>query len=127
MENFFKDKSKQSEVLSEHGRVQIWSFKKRIHHMVTTLSGEGIWKWQTRSNRDILSGILETQSRNLNLDSIQALTDEWKIVLNSCPLWIKIVSDVNSPVQLVAAKVCSHCSPDLFGPDLFYLERHRRV
>ena len=44
--------------------------------MVTTLSGEGIWEWQTRSNRDILSGILETQSRNLNPDSIQALTDE---------------------------------------------------
>ena len=60
----------------------------------------GILERQIRSTRATLNGLLNNHDKSLDSESLQTLMVECEAILNSCPLTVDTISDVNSPALL---------------------------
>ena len=94
----------------------------------------GIWERQIRTARSILAGLLDCHGRSLDTESLQTLLTECEAILNSRPLTIQTISDVNSPTSLAPPNLLTMKSkvivppPGVFDrPDIFSKKRWRRV
>lgn len=94
----------------------------------------GIWERQIRSARNILNALLQTHSTCLNDENLHTLMTEVEAVINSRPLTVETLSDVNSLLPLSPSNVLTMKSevvmppPGSFDrPDLYCRRRWRRV
>ena len=60
----------------------------------------GIWKRQIRSAQTILQALLKTHGSSLNDANLRALITETEAIINSRPLTVETLSDVNSEMPL---------------------------
>ena len=60
----------------------------------------GIWERQIRSARNILASLLRTHSSSLDEESLNTLFTEVEAIVNSRPLVVETINDVNSEVAL---------------------------
>ena len=60
----------------------------------------GIWERQIRSPRAILEALLKTHSSNLNNENFRILITETAAIINSRPLTVETLRDVNSEMPL---------------------------
>ena len=69
----------------------------------------GLWEWQIRSARSILSAMLRNYGESLNDESLCTLLVEVEGIINSQPITCESIGDVNSiiplgPMQLLSSK-----------------------
>ena len=57
-----------------------------------------VWERQIRSTHDILSSILKTHSTSLDDESLNSFFTEIQAIMNSRPLVVETINDVNSEV-----------------------------
>ena len=60
----------------------------------------GVWERQIRSACAILSSILMTNSTSLDDESLNTFFTEIEVIMNSRPLAVETINDVNSEVTL---------------------------
>ena len=60
----------------------------------------GIWERQIRSARNILASLLRTHSSSLDEESLNTLVTEGEAIVNSRPIVVETINDVNSEVAL---------------------------
>ncbi|XP_066910989.1 uncharacterized protein [Clytia hemisphaerica] len=94
----------------------------------------GVWERLIRSTRAILDSLLTTHGHSLNDESFRTLLVEIEAVLNSRPLTVECLSDVESPTPLTPNHLLTIKSsivmppPGLFEKaDLYSRRRWRRV
>ena len=94
----------------------------------------GVWERQIRSTRNILSSLMQTQGVSLDEESLNTLFVEVEDIVNSRPLVVETISDVNSQAALSPRYILTMNSkvvippPGVFGtPDLYCRKRWRRV
>ena len=76
----------------------------------------GIWERQIHSTRAILNGLLNNHGKSLDTESLQALMVECETILNSRPLTVDTISDVNSPAPLAPANILTMKSKVILPP-----------
>ena len=93
-----------------------------------------VWERQIRTDRTVFSSLLKTHSESLNDDSLQTLMTEVEAIVNSRPLTVETLSDINSlqplsPSQLLTmkSKVVMPPTGSFSRPDLYDRKRWRRV
>ena len=89
---------------------------------------------QICSARAILTSLIKNHGRSLDTESLGTLMPECEAILNSRPLTVQTMSDVNSPTPLVPANILTMKSKVILPPagsfdrpDLFSKKRWRRV
>ena len=82
----------------------------------------GIWERQIHSARAILNGLLNNHGKSLDTESLQTLMVEFHAILNSRPLTVDTISDLNIPPPLVPANILTMKSK-VFLPPTAVLER----
>ena len=94
----------------------------------------GVWERQIRSARNILSSLMKTHGASLDEESLNTLFVEVKGIVNSRPLVVETINDVNSqaplsPSHILNMKLKLVMPPaGMFGtPDLYCRKRWRRV
>ena len=94
----------------------------------------GVWERQIRSARSILSSLLKTHGQSLDDKSLNTLFTEVEAIVNSRPLTVETINDVNSEVAISPSNILTMKSkvvlppPGVFGkPDLYCRRRWRRV
>lgn len=94
----------------------------------------GVWERQIRSARAILSSLLKTHGRSLDDESLRTLMTETEAVVNSRPLTVETINDVNSPLALSPSNLLTMKSNVVMPPpgnfekaDLYSRKRWRRV
>ena len=94
----------------------------------------GIWERQIRSARAILNDLLNNHAKSLDTESLQNLMVECETIINSRPLTVDTISNLNSPAPLAPANILTMKSkvilppPGVFErPDIFSKRRWRRV
>ena len=60
----------------------------------------GIWERQIPSPRKILEALLKTHASSLNNENLKILITETAAIINSRPLTVETLSDVNSEMPL---------------------------
>ena len=85
-----------------------------------------IWERQIRSARAILEGLLKTHSSSLNNENLKTLITETEEIIDSSPLTVEILSDVNSemllsPSHLLTMKIDVFLPPPgtFLRPDIY--------
>ena len=86
----------------------------------------GVWERQIRSAKIILSSLIKTHSMSLNEESLSTLFAEVKAIVNSRPMVVKTINDVNNDVAISPSHILTMKSkvamppPGVFGkPDLY--------
>ena len=94
----------------------------------------GVCERQIRSARAILSSILKTHSNSLDDESLNTLFTEVEAIVNSRPLVVETINDVNSKVALsptnlltMKSKVIMPSPGEFSRPDVYCRKRWRRV
>ena len=94
----------------------------------------GVWERQIRSARSILNSLLLTHCRSLDDESFRTILTEVESIVNSRPLTIDTLSDVNSPLPLTPNHLLTQKSKVIMPPpgvfqraDLYCRKRWRRV
>ena len=94
----------------------------------------GVWDRQIRSARNILSPFMKTQGASLDKESLNTLFVEVKGVVNSRPLVVEAINDVNSQASLSQSHILTMKlkavmpPPGMFGtPDLYCRKKWKRV
>ena len=94
----------------------------------------GVWATQIRSATTILSSLIRTHSVSLNEESLGTLFAEVEAIVNSRPIVVETINDVNSEVTMSPSHILKMKSkfvmppPDVFGkPDLYCRRRWRRI
>ena len=94
----------------------------------------GVWERQIRSTRAILTVLLKNHGRSLNDESLNTLMVETEAIINSRPLTIETLGDVNSqqplaPINLLTMKsnVVSPPPGEFIASDVYSKRRWRRV
>ena len=94
----------------------------------------GVWERQIRSARNILSSLMKTHRVSLDEESLNTLFVEVEGIVNSRPLVVETINDVNSQAALSPSHILTMKSkvvmppPGVFGtPDLYCRKRWRRV
>ena len=94
----------------------------------------GVWERQIRSARTILSSLIRTHSMSLDEESLSTLFAEVEAIVNSRPMVVETINDVNSEVALSPSHILTMKSkvvmppPGVFGkPDLYCRRRWRRI
>ena len=94
----------------------------------------GVWERQIRSARTILSSLIRTHSMSLDEESLSTLFAEVEAIVNSRPMVVETINDVNSEVALSPSHILTMKSkvvmppPGVFGkPDLYCQRRWRRI
>ena len=94
----------------------------------------GVWERQIRSAGTILSSLIRTHSMSLDEESLSTLFVEVEAIVNSRPMVVETINDVNSEVAIspshiltMKSKVVMH-PPGVFDkPDLYCRRRWRRI
>ena len=60
----------------------------------------GVWECQIRSARSILAGLLKTHGHSLNDEELRTPVAETEAIINSRPLTVESLSDINSEIPL---------------------------
>ena len=94
----------------------------------------GVWERQIQSARNILAALLKTHGQSLNDEGSRTLVAETEAIINSRPLTVESLSDVNSEIPLSPSNLLTMKSdvimppPGVFNrPDLYSRRRWRRV
>ena len=94
----------------------------------------GIWERQIRSARAILNDLLNNHAKSLDTESLQNLMVECETIINSRPLTVDTISNLNSPAPLAPANILTMKSKVILPPtgvferpDIFSKRRWRRV
>ena len=94
----------------------------------------GVWERQIRSARTILDSLVKTHGRSLDDESLHTLIIEVESIVNSRPLTIKTISDVNSCVPLSFSNILTIKSKVILPPpgsfsaaDVYCRKRWRRI
>ena len=94
----------------------------------------GVWERLIRSTRAILDSLLSTYGHSLNDESFRTLLVEIEAVLNSRPLTVECLSDVESPTPLTPNHLLTMKSNIVMPPpgrfekaDVYSRKRWRRV
>ena len=94
----------------------------------------GVWERQIQSARNILAALLKTHGQSLNDEGLRTLVVETEAIINSRPLTVESLSDVNSEIPLSPSNLLTMKSnvimppPGVFNrPDLYSRRRWRRV
>ena len=94
----------------------------------------GVWEGQTRSARNILATLLKTHGHSLNDEGLGTLVAETEAIINSRPLTVESLSDINSEIPSSLSNLLTMKSdvimppPGIFNrPDLYSRRRWRRV
>ena len=94
----------------------------------------GVWERQIQSARNILAALLKTHGQSLNDEGLRTLVVETEAIINSRPLTVESLSDVNSEIPLSPSNLLTMKSdvimppPGVFNrPDLYSRGRWRRV
>ena len=82
----------------------------------------GIWERQIRSARAILNGLRNNHGKRLDTESLQTLMVKCEAILNSRPLTVDAIIDVNSPAPLAPANILTMKSKVIL-PSLGFIER----
>ena len=99
-----------------------------------TSNKDGVWKRQIRSARTILSSLIIMHSMSLDEASLSTLFAEVDAIVNSRPMKIETINDVNSEVEILPNHIIIMKSKvvmpprGVFGkPDLYCHRRWRRI
>ena len=94
----------------------------------------GVWEHQIRNARSILAALLKTHGYILNDEGLRTLVAETEAIINSGPLTVESLNDINSeiplsPSNLLTMKIDLIMPPPgaLNRPDLYSRRRWRRV
>lgn len=94
----------------------------------------GVWERQIKSARSILAALINTHGRSLNDESLQTLMVEVEAVINSRPLTVDTISDVNSQIPISPTNLLTMKSKVVMPPpgnfekaDVYSKRRWRRV
>ena len=94
----------------------------------------GVWERQIRSARNILSSLMKTHGASLDEESLNTLFVEVKGIVNSRPLVVETINDVNSQAPLspshilnMKLKLVMPPAGKFRTPDLYCRKRWRRV
>ena len=94
----------------------------------------GVWERQIQTARNILAALLKTHGHSLNDEGLRTLVAETEAIINSRPLTVESLSDVNSEIPLSPSNLLTMKSdvimppPGVFNrPDLYPCRRWRRV
>ena len=77
---------------------------------------DGIWERQIRSARATLNGLLNNHGKSLDTESLQNSMVECEAIINSRPLTVDRISDVNSPARLAPANILTMTSKVILPP-----------
>ena len=94
----------------------------------------GVWEHQIRSGRSIFAALLKTHGHSLNDEGLRTLVADTEAIINSRPLTVESLSDINSEIPLSPSNLLTMKSdnimlpPGVFNrPDLYSRRRWRRV
>ena len=94
----------------------------------------GVWERQIRSARNVLPTLLKTHGHSLNDEGLRTLVAETEAIINSRPLAVESLSEVNNEIPLSRSNLLTMKSdvimppPGVFDrPDLYSRRRWRRV
>ena len=94
----------------------------------------GVWERQTRTARGILEEFLKTHGQSLKHETLRNLMEEVESLINSRPLTVETLSDINSQLPLSPSNLLTMKAnvimppPGVFvKPDLYSRRRWRRV
>ena len=94
----------------------------------------GVWEHQIRSARSIFAALLKTHGHSLNDEGLRTLVADTEAIINSRPLTVEYLSDINSEIPLSASNLLTMKTdnimppPGVFNrPDLYSRRRRRRV
>ena len=94
----------------------------------------GVWERQIRSARSILAALLKTHRHSLSDEGLRTLVAETEAIINSRPLTVESLSDINSEISLSPSNLLTMKSdaimplPGVFNrPDLYSCRQWRRV
>ena len=76
----------------------------------------GVWERQTRSARTILLSFLNTHGRSLNDESLRTLLAETETILNSRPLTVDTLGDIQSEQRLCPSNIMTVKSKIVLPP-----------
>ena len=60
----------------------------------------GVWERQMRSARTILEALVKTNGSSLNDENLRTLITETEAIINSRPLTVETLSDINNEMPL---------------------------
>ena len=86
----------------------------------------GVWERQIRSARTILSSLIRTYSMSLNEESLSTLLAEVEAIVNSRPVVVETINNVNSEVEVSPRHILTMKSkvvmppPGVFGKSDLY-------
>ena len=94
----------------------------------------GVWECQIQSARSILATLLKTHGHSLNGKRLRTLVAETEAIINSRPLTVESLGDINSEIPLSPSNLLTMKSdvimplPGVFNrPDLYSRRQWRRV
>ena len=94
----------------------------------------GVWEYQIRSVRGIFAALLKTHGHSLNDEGLRTLVAETEAIINSRPLTVESLSDINSEIPLSPSNLLTMKSdviiplPGVFNrPDLYPRRPWRRL
>ena len=94
----------------------------------------GVWARQIKSARTILSSLVRTNSISHDKESLSTLFAEVEANVNSRPMMVETINNVNSEVKISPSHILTMKSkvvmppPGVFGkPDLYCRRRWRRI
>ncbi|XP_057290844.1 uncharacterized protein LOC130613498 [Hydractinia symbiolongicarpus] len=116
------DQKRVQNFLSNHGTE--WIIWKKNPPAASHMGG--VWERQIRSVRSILTALLKTHAVSLNEESLITLMTEAEAIVNSRPLTVETLNDVNSmqplsPSQLLTMKSKVIMPPLDHSHDLIYI------
>ena len=76
----------------------------------------GVWERQIRSARNILSSLMKTHGGSLDEESLNTLFVEVERIVNSRPLVVKKINDVNSRAALSPSHILTMKSKAVIPP-----------
>ena len=94
----------------------------------------GVWERQIRTARSILASLLQTHSTSLTGEGLRTLIVEVEGVINSRPLTVESLSDVNSLIPIAPVNLLTRKSRVILPPpgdfqraDMFCRRQWRRI
>ena len=76
----------------------------------------GVWERQIRSARSILAALLKTHGHSLNDKGFRKLVAETEVIINSRPLTVESVSNINSEIPLTPSNLLTMKSDVIMPP-----------
>ena len=75
----------------------------------------GVWERQIQSARNILSSLMKTHGTSLDEKLLNTLLVEVEDIVNSRPLVVETINDVNSQAALLPSHMVQHISNEFWS------------